>query len=156
MGSLQGLYMAAEVLKNSGLDAYSYRGAHGQSLEMATQYYACFAKSRGCNMTVTKENSCPCPDAMQYWGTIVNGVEPNVLIGAYRFPGTQALTELDAPARAAFVRSAFSLEPILFGKWRDEAGSRAGVPPLNGPLQPGMDTTQTHPQKLTFGNGRYR
>jgi hypothetical protein len=47
MGSLQGLYMAAEIMKNAGLNAYTYRGAHGQSLEMATRYYACFAKYVG-------------------------------------------------------------------------------------------------------------
>jgi hypothetical protein len=49
----------------------------------------------------------------------VNGVQPNVLIGAYRFPGDHALTEFEIPARVAFVRSATSLEPILFGKWQD-------------------------------------
>jgi hypothetical protein len=42
-----------------------------------------------------------------------------VLIGAYRFPDDDELIALDAPAKAAFVKSAFSLEPILFGKWRD-------------------------------------
>ena len=68
---------------------------------------------------VTKENSRRCPDAMQYWGMVVNGVEPNILIGAYRFPGDQALTELEAPARSSFVKSSGSLEPILFGKWRN-------------------------------------
>jgi len=119
MGSLEGLYMAAEILKNSGLDGYGYRGAHGQSIEMATQYYACFAKSVGFTRVVTKENSRQCPDAMQYWGMVVNGVHSNVLIGAYRFPGDPALVELNAPAKAAFVKSASSLEPILFGKWRD-------------------------------------
>jgi hypothetical protein len=50
-------------------------------------------------------------------------VQPNIIIGAYRFPHNQALTELEVPARAAFVKSSGSLEPILFGKWRDEAGS---------------------------------
>jgi hypothetical protein len=29
------------------------------------------------------------------------------------------LVALDAPAKTAFLRSAFALEPILFGKWRD-------------------------------------
>jgi hypothetical protein len=49
----------------------------------------------------------------------VNGVGENVLIGAYRFPDDDELIALDTPAKAAFVKSAFSLEPILFGKWRD-------------------------------------
>jgi hypothetical protein len=86
---------------------------------MATQYYACLAKYAGFTAMVTKENSRPCPDARQYWGMVVNAVQPNILIGAYRFPQNQALTELEVPARAAFVKSSGSLEPILFGKWRD-------------------------------------
>jgi hypothetical protein len=53
---------------------------------------------------------------------VVNAVQPNILIGAYRFPQNQALTELEVPARAAFVKSSGSLEPILFGKWRDVVG----------------------------------
>jgi hypothetical protein len=68
---------------------------------------------------VTAENSRKCPDAQQYFGTIVNGVEENVLIGAYRFPDDNGVVTLDAPAKATFVKSAFSLEPILFGKWLD-------------------------------------
>jgi hypothetical protein len=123
MGSLEALDMAAEILRNSGLDAYGYRSAHGQSIEMATQYYACFAKYAGFAAMVTKDNSRQCPDARQYWGMVVNAVQPNILIGAYRFPQNQALTELEVPARAAFVKSSASLEPILFGKWRDAVGS---------------------------------
>jgi hypothetical protein len=71
---------------------------------------------------VTKENSRQCPDSRQYWGMVVNAVQPNVLIGAYRFPENQALTELEVPARTAFVKSSGSLEPILFGKWREAVG----------------------------------
>jgi hypothetical protein len=119
MGSLQGLYMASELMKIAGLNAYAYGGAHGQSLQMATDYYACFAKYAGFAKVVTAQNSGKCPDAQQYFGTIVNGVEENVLIGAYRFPDDDELIALDAPAKATLARSAFSLEPILFGKWRD-------------------------------------
>jgi hypothetical protein len=119
MGSLQGLYMASELMKIAGLNAYAYRGAHNQSLEMATDYYACIAKYAGFAKVVTAENSRKCPDAQQYFGTIVNGVEENVLIGAYRFPDDNGVVTLDAPAKATFVKSAFSLEPILFGKWLD-------------------------------------
>jgi hypothetical protein len=54
---------------------------------------------------------------------VVNAVQPNILIGAYRFPQSQALTGLEVPARAALVKSSGSLEPILFGKWRDAVGS---------------------------------
>ena len=75
MGLLQGLYMAAELMKIAGLNAYAYRGAHGQSLEMATRYYACFAKYAGFAKVITAGNSGNCPDATQYLGVIVNGVE---------------------------------------------------------------------------------
>lgn len=119
MGSLQGLYMAAELMKNTGFNAYAYRGAHGQSLEMATRYYACFAKYAGFTKLITPENSRNCPDAMQYFGVIVNGVEPNVLIGSYRFPDDNELAALDSSAKASAARSALPSEPILFGKWRD-------------------------------------
>ena len=92
-------------------------GAHNQSLEMATRYYRCFAKYAGFAKVIRAENSRKCPDAQQYYGTVVIGVGENVLIGAYRFPEDGDLVDLDAPAKAAFVKSAFSLEPILFGKW---------------------------------------
>lgn len=49
----------------------------------------------------------------------MNGVGENVLIGAYRFPNDDDLIALDASAKAELRRSVFSLEPILFGKWRD-------------------------------------
>jgi hypothetical protein len=68
---------------------------------------------------VAAENSRKCPDAQQYYGVIVNGVGENVLIGAYRFPNDENLIALDASAKAELVHSVFSLEPILFGKWRD-------------------------------------
>jgi hypothetical protein len=119
MGSLQGLYVAAELMKNTGLDAYAYRGAHAQSLEMATEYYSCFAKYAGFAKVITAENSGKCPDAAQYLGVIVNGVGENILIGAYRFPDDAEIIALDAPAKANVAGSAFSPEAILFGKWRD-------------------------------------
>jgi hypothetical protein len=90
-----------------------------QSLEMATDYYACFAKYAGFAKFITAENSRKCPDAQQYYGVIVNGVGENVLIGAYRFPNDDDLIALDASAKAELAISVFSLEPILFGKWRD-------------------------------------
>jgi hypothetical protein len=46
-------------------------------------------------------------------------VEPNALVGAYRFPDDKDLAGLGAAAEASFAKSPFSLEPILFGKWRD-------------------------------------
>jgi len=119
MGSLQALYMQGELLTLAGYDAYGYRGAHGQSIEMATNYYACFAKTAGFRQIITAENSKVCPDAQEYIGRVVNGVDTNVVIGAYRFPGNTALTALDAAAKASASVGPFSLEPILYGKWRD-------------------------------------
>lgn len=118
-GSLEGLYMAAEIMQNVGFDAHSYRGAHGQSLEMASRYYGCFAKSAGFDKVVIAENSRSCPDMREYLGSIVNGVAPTTIIGAYRFPEDRDLAALDAAAKASYVRSVFSIEPIMFGKWRD-------------------------------------
>jgi hypothetical protein len=118
-GSLEGLYMAAEILKNSGFDPYSFRGTHAQSLEMASRYYGCFAKSEGFDNLVTAEKSHSCPDMREYLGSIVNGVAPTVLIGAYRFPNDGDLVALDTAAKASYVKSVFSIESIMFGKWRD-------------------------------------
>jgi hypothetical protein len=78
--------MAAEIMKNAGYDAYSYHGAHRQTLEMAADYYGCFASSAGVSIAVTTRNVSNCLDIREYLGSIVNGVEPTVLIGAYRFP----------------------------------------------------------------------
>lgn len=118
-GSLEGLYMAAEVLRTAGFDAYIYRASHEQSLEMATRYYACFAKSAGFDQVVTRENSGRCADVRQYLGSIVSGVAPTILIGTYRYPEDSDLAALDAATKAAYMKSPFSIEPITFGKWRD-------------------------------------
>jgi hypothetical protein len=119
MGSLQGLFMQAELLRLAGYDAYGYRGAHGQSIAMATRYYACFAKVAGFRQTITAENGKACPDVQQYIGKVVNAVDANVMIGAYRFPDDPLLAELDTAARTSASTGPYSLEPILFGKWRD-------------------------------------
>jgi hypothetical protein len=36
--------------------------------------------------TITENNSSSCPDAAQYYGKIVNGVDRLLTIGAFRFP----------------------------------------------------------------------
>jgi len=48
----------------------------------------------------------------------VNGVEPDVPIGPYRFPDHDELIALDAPAKAALAVLVFR-EPSLFARWRD-------------------------------------
>jgi hypothetical protein len=119
MFTLERLFDAAELVQVAGFDPYGYRGAHGQSIEMAVQYYACFAKGAGFDKTVTRENSSPCPNAAQYYGKLVNGVDRMLLIGAERFRGDKSITGLEADAQKAASRGAFSTDAILFGKWRD-------------------------------------
>jgi len=47
MITLGRLFDMAELLHLAGFDSYGYRGAHKQSIEMALQYYACYAKGAG-------------------------------------------------------------------------------------------------------------
>jgi hypothetical protein len=102
------------------LDPYGYRGLHKQSLEMATQYYSCLAQGAGFYKIVTAENSRSCPNAAQYYGKLVSGVDGVVLIGAYRFPENAKITALESSARmVAASPGAFTNDAILFGKWRD-------------------------------------
>jgi hypothetical protein len=120
MFTLERLFNAAEIMRIAGYDAYGYRGAHRQSLEMAMQYYACFGKGAGFYKVVTAENSGFCPDATQYFGKLVNGVDRMLLIGAYRFPDNKPITELEDAAKAnASSSNTFATDAILFGKWRD-------------------------------------
>jgi hypothetical protein len=118
VGSVGGHLAEAEVMKIAGLDAYSYRGFRGQSIEMAAQYYACYAKYAGFYKTVTAENARNCPNYQQYIGKIVNGVEGLILTGALRFPDNKAITELEDAAKAMAARQD-ALDPGAFGRWRN-------------------------------------
>ena len=80
MGSLQSLYLQAELLALAGYDPYGYRGAHGQSIEMVTDYYACFARRTGFRKIITAENAKACLDAQEYVGRVVNGVDCVVVL----------------------------------------------------------------------------
>jgi hypothetical protein len=111
------LFNMADLMKNARYDAFVYRGTHRQSIEMATQYYACYGKTAGFKKTVTGDNARACPDYQQYVGQIVNGLETNILMGAYRFPGNPVITELEPAAKAAAGPDA--LDAIRFGSWRD-------------------------------------
>jgi hypothetical protein len=42
-----------------------------------------------------------------------------VLIAAYRFPKKKSITDIEAAARFPASSGPFSLDAILFGKWRD-------------------------------------
>ena len=119
MFTLERLFDAAELMRIAGFDPYNYRGEHHQSIEMAMEYYACYAKGAGFYKTVTAENSGSCPNAAQYYGKLVNGVDGMLLIGAERFSGNAAITRLEAGAQATASTGAFSTDAILFGKWRD-------------------------------------
>jgi hypothetical protein len=119
MFTLERLFDAAELMRNAGFDPYNYKGRHHQSMEMAMQYYACYAKGAGFYKTVTAENSGSCPNAAQYYGRMVTGVDRMLLIGAERFSGNAAITGLEAGAQQTASTGAFSTDAILFGKWRD-------------------------------------
>jgi hypothetical protein len=119
MFTLERLFDAAELMSIAGFDSYGYRGAHHQSIEMAMEYYARYAKGAGFYKTVTAENSRSCPNAAQYYGRLVNGVDRMLLIGAERFSGNTAITGLEADAQQLASTGAFSTDAILFGKWRD-------------------------------------
>jgi hypothetical protein len=119
MFTLERLFDAAELMRIAGFDPYNYTGRHHQSLEIAMQYYACYAKGAGFYKTVTAENSGSCPNAAQYYGRTVNGVDRMLLIGAERFSGNAAITGLEVGAQETASTGAFSIDAILFGKWCD-------------------------------------
>jgi hypothetical protein len=119
MFTLERLLDAAELMHIAGFDPYGYRGAHGQSIEMAVEYYGCLAKGAGFYQTVRRENSGSCPNAVQYYGRLVNGVDRMLLIGAERFPANKTITGLEADAQKPASSGAFSTDAILFGKWRN-------------------------------------
>jgi hypothetical protein len=117
LGVLADLYNMADLMRNAGFDALSYRGVHGQSIEVAADYYACYGKYVGFKKPVTANNARACPDYQQYIGQIVNGLETDIVMGAYHFPGNTAITELEAAAKAG--AGVNLLDPIRFGRWRD-------------------------------------
>jgi hypothetical protein len=119
MFSLEQLIDAAEIMQIAGLDAYGYRGRHQQSIEMAIQYYACYGKGAGFGKVVGAANAGSCPDAAQYYGKVVNGVDPLVVFGAYCFPANKAITDMETAAKISSSSGPFALDAILFGKWRD-------------------------------------
>jgi hypothetical protein len=68
---------------------------------------------------VTADNSRACPNAAQYYGKLVNGVDRMVLVGADRFVANAAITGLETGARPVASSGPFSTDAVLFGKWRD-------------------------------------
>jgi hypothetical protein len=55
----------------------------------------------------------------QSYGKVVNEVDPNIVIGALRFPKNAAIGVVEAAVKEASSSGAFSLDAVLFGKWRD-------------------------------------
>jgi hypothetical protein len=76
-------------------------------------------KSPGFHKSVSRENARACPNFEQYYGKVVNGVDPNIVIGAFRFPKNAAIGAVEAAAKEASSSGVFSLDAILFGKWTD-------------------------------------
>jgi hypothetical protein len=82
-----------------------------------TQYYACYGKNAGFKKPVTADNARACADYQQYIGQIVNGLETDIVMGAYRFPENSAISELEPAAKAGL--GADVLDAIRFGRWRN-------------------------------------
>jgi hypothetical protein len=119
MFTLERLINAAEILRGAGFDPWGYRGVRHQSIEMALQYYACYGKTPGFNQKVTLQNARDCANREQYEGKIVNGVDSNLLAGAWRIPQNAALASLESAAKEKAASGAFALDALLFGRWRD-------------------------------------
>ena len=119
MFTLERLINSAEILHHAGFDPYGYRGNHKQSIEMAVQYYACYGRTPGFYKTVTLDNARDCPNYAQYYGKVVNAVDPNIIFGSYRYPENQAIRSAEDAAKAVPFSRWYSNETILFGKWRD-------------------------------------
>jgi hypothetical protein len=122
MFTLERLINATEILRLAGFDPYRYRGRHGQSIEMAISYYACLARGAGFYKAVTRDNSGSCPDASQYYGQLVSGVDGTVLTGASLFPRNDSITAVESAAKTSASSGgvpAFSLDAIRFGRWRN-------------------------------------
>jgi hypothetical protein len=114
--TLEHLFAAAEIMRLAGLDTYSYRGIRQQSIELAAEYYACYAKYAGFKKSITANNARSCPNYEQYVGKIVNDVEPSILMGASRFPRNTAITEAEPRAKAESLRDTI-VDTIRFGRW---------------------------------------
>ena len=117
LGVLADFYTMTDLMKKAGFSVLSYRGSHGQSVEMATDYYACYGKYVGFKKPVTADYARACPNYQQYIGQIVNGLETNIVMGAYHFPQDAAITEPEATAKKG--AGANLLDPLRFGRWRD-------------------------------------
>jgi hypothetical protein len=107
MFTLERLLDAAELLRGAGYESYGYHGVDGQSLEMATAYYGYYAKSAGFGKAITPENSRACPDATQYYGKIVNGVDRMITVAALRFPQNQSIANLESEAKTTSASGPF-------------------------------------------------
>lgn len=121
MFTLRRLFDAANVIKNSGFDAYGYRGVHGQSIEEAAAYYACYAQHAGFEQTITDSNCLACPDHQQYAGKIATGA-PQMVQAAYWFRNNKTLQSLQGMAKQTLLNKSSGLDVIdapSFARWQD-------------------------------------
>ena len=125
-------------MRITGFDPHGYHGTHGQSIEMAVQYYACFAEGAGFEKTVPRENPGSCPNAAQYYGRLVNGVDRMLLIGAQRFSGNKTITGLEADAQKASA----NLTLPDYGRLARHPGGIANVTAI-GVVDSGFPNTKT-------------
>ena len=117
--TLERMIDAAEVLRRAGFDPYGYRGAHGQSIQLSLDYYACFGQKPGFGQTVSPGDAASCRNGAQYLGKVVDGVDRLVVFGAGQFSADLTLDGLEPAAKVAARNGPFSTDALLFGKWRD-------------------------------------
>ena len=116
-GVLADFLVTGDMLKNAGFDAFRYRGARGQTIQLSVDYYSCYGKTPGFKQTVTSENARTCSDYQEYIGQVVNGLETVDVMAAYHFPQDPLLNDLVARAKTGAGPNL--IDPIRFGRWRD-------------------------------------
>jgi hypothetical protein len=117
MLALSNIYNMATILQGAGFEAFKYVGRHGKSIQVATQYYACFALQPGFGKVVTENDASNCTNYNQYAGDIVTDVEGIILRGAAQYPTNETITTPESAARSRSAKTA--IDPIAFGRWRD-------------------------------------
>lgn len=117
MFALRTMYVTANVLDRAGFNAFDYRGSSGQSIQQATDYYACYGATPGFKKTVSADNAAACADHEQYVGATVSEVETVVLPGARHYSGDRVIKAIEPAAKA--LTWSEPVDPLLFGQWND-------------------------------------
>nr|WP_294502813.1 hypothetical protein [uncultured Rhodopila sp.] len=119
MGTLEWLYDIAEILRHAGFDAYAFRGSYGQSIEMATEYYACYATAVGFGNAIVAQKAAACPNFEQYAGKIISGAEGIFMRSAIHYPGDSRMSRLEELAKMSALSANSGPDAVLFGQWRN-------------------------------------